>query len=79
MEDIHPPSVAGTASTAVAAPSTRNEDDPTESLFELMAEKDRVEEELKALGAVLDSVGRNPSLRRRRRPPPPPYVCTSLL
>ncbi|KAI5850633.1 26S proteasome non-ATPase regulatory subunit 9 [Tricharina praecox] len=57
MEDIHSPSVAGSSSIAAAAvaPSTRNEEDPTKALFELMAEKDRVEEELKALGAVLDS------------------------
>ena len=56
MEDIHSPSVPATSSssTATAAPSDAR--DPAAELFKLMAEKDRVEEELKALGAVLDSV-----------------------
>jgi len=50
MDDLHTPSVA-------AGPtSTSNDEQDGLSLRELVAEKDRVEAELKALGSVLASV-----------------------
>ncbi|KIW08937.1 uncharacterized protein PV09_00853 [Verruconis gallopava] len=56
MEDIHTPSVAsGPLSNGYA--NGVSKDDMT--LNELMAEKDRLEKELKALSAVLDSHGVN--------------------
>jgi hypothetical protein len=55
MDDIHSPSIAVARANQSAAPPTGN-DGSAEALFELIREKDRVEAELKALGAVLDSV-----------------------
>ena len=53
MDDIHTPSVPSGAVTG-----QRSSDEPKESvpLLELMTQKQQLEEELKALGSVLDSV-----------------------
>ncbi|KAL8932537.1 MAG: hypothetical protein Q9216_006793 [Gyalolechia sp. 2 TL-2023] len=57
MEDIHTPTVASGSTSARTAHNTkRHEDVP---LLELVAEKAGLEEELKALGGVLDSHGVN--------------------
>ena len=53
--DIHSPTVPGLAQQRSTAPHAGS-GDPREELFQLMKEKDVVEDELKALGAVLDSV-----------------------
>ena len=54
MDDIHAPTVA---SGPTSDPRGADEKYSKKlSLLELIAEKDRVEEELKALGSVLDSV-----------------------
>ena len=55
MEDIHTPTVVA-APAAVSGRTTRNGDPSTGELLALMEQRDRVEAELKALGAVLDSV-----------------------
>lgn len=51
MEDIHTPSIAH-----ADAPASTEVPTDTAGLLALMAEKDTLELELKALGAVLDSV-----------------------
>jgi 26S proteasome non-ATPase regulatory subunit 9 len=54
MDDIHAPTVA---SGPTSDPRSADEKYSKKlSLLELIAEKDRVEAELKALGSVLDSV-----------------------
>ncbi len=54
MDSIHAPTVA---SGPTSGPSPSNGPDRDEvPLTQLIKEKDRVEEELKALGGVLDSV-----------------------
>ena len=71
MDSIHAPTVeAGPTS----GPSRSNGvDSNTASLFELMAEKDRVEAEIKALGEVLDSVRSSISLALQTLPLASPY------
>lgn len=54
MDDIHTPTVQS-GPTSVSA-SARSTGDATKPLSELITEKTRVEEELKALSGVLDSV-----------------------
>lgn len=54
MDDIHTPTVASGPTTSRAADDTAQD---KMSLMDLMSEKTRVEEELSALGGVLDSVG----------------------
>ncbi len=54
MENIHTPSVASGPTTHHGTSSQTATD--TLSLMELMAEKDKVESELTALGSVLESV-----------------------
>lgn len=54
MEDIHTPTVPSGPTTGYGAPNGVKHD--RSSLLDLMAEKDRVEAELSALGSVLDSV-----------------------
>jgi hypothetical protein len=62
MEDIHSPTIVPSssleqqASSTTTTTTTRNGDSSLSDLLALMKEKDRVESELKALGAVLDSV-----------------------
>jgi 26S proteasome non-ATPase regulatory subunit 9 len=51
MDDIHTPSVAGTNGHSNGINGTE-----PKTLQELSAEKDRIESELSALSAVLDSV-----------------------
>ena len=54
MDDIHTPSIpAGPTSGG----SSKDDEDRETPLMELISEKQRVEEELSALGSVLDSVG----------------------
>ena len=53
MYSVHEPTV----SAANAEPATATGQEPT--LQELMIQKDKLEEELKALGSVLDSHGAN--------------------
>ena len=53
MGDIHNPSVP----SATAGPNGESKSDDSKPLMELIADKDRVESELTALGSVLDSVG----------------------
>lgn len=55
MDDIHTPTVAS-GPTSGPGPSNGVDIDKL-SLMDLMNEKTRVEEELTALGSVLDSVG----------------------
>lgn len=55
MEDIHTPTVPSGPTTAYGAANGGKHD--RLSLLDLIAEKDRVEAELSALGSVLDSVG----------------------
>lgn len=54
MDDIHAPTVSSGPTSAGYSNGVPKEQ---LSLQELIAEKDRVETELKALGQVLDSVG----------------------
>lgn len=54
MDHIHTPTVP--SGPANSHNSERN-DDGKNSLMDLIAEKQRLEEELSALGSVLDSVG----------------------
>ena len=54
MDDIHNPTVPSGPSTTAPAEGRSN---APSSLMELIAEKQNVEEELKALSSVLDSVG----------------------
>lgn len=54
MEDIHTPTVPSGPTTGYGAANGVEHD--RLSLLDLMAEKDRVEAELSALGSVLDSV-----------------------
>ena len=54
MDDLHTPTVPS-GPTSSAQPS-KNGDDDKRSLLDLMADKDRLEEELKALMSVLESV-----------------------
>lgn len=54
MEDIHTPTVPSGPTTGYGATNGVKHD--RLSLLDLMAEKDRVEAELSALGSVLDSV-----------------------
>ena len=61
MEDIHTPSIAH-----ADAPASTEVPTDTAGLLALMAEKDTLELELKALGAVLDSV--RPARARARTP-----------
>ena len=53
MDDLHSPSVLSGVVTGQYSSDKPKEDVP---LSELMAEKQQMEEELKALGSVLDSV-----------------------
>jgi len=53
MDNIHAPSVP---SGSGGGRSLKGSEDKAMSLSELMSEKQRVEEELSALGSVLDSV-----------------------
>lgn len=62
MDDIHTPTVA---SGPTSGGHTNGVHKEQLSLQELIAEKDRVETELKALGQVLDSV--SPSLQNNDR------------
>ena len=57
MDDIHTPTVPSGPTTGQGAANGVAEDKL--SLMDLIAEKTRVEEELSALGSVLDSVGDN--------------------
>ena len=54
MDDIHTPTVASRPTTGQRAANVIDKDKL--SLMDLIAEKTRVEEELSALGSVLDSV-----------------------
>lgn len=54
MDDIHTPTVASGPTSTHTFKGTNNEGGST--LFDLIAEKTRLEEELKALSGVLDSV-----------------------
>ena len=54
MDDIHTPSVSA---GPISGGSSKNDEDRELPLMELISEKQRVEEELSALGSVLDSVG----------------------
>ena len=54
MDDIHTPTVPSGPTTGQRAANGIDKDKL--SLMELMSEKTRVEEELSALGSVLDSV-----------------------
>ena len=54
MDDIHTPSVASGPTSGTGASNGTVQD--KRSLVDLMNEKTRVEEELSALGSVLDSV-----------------------
>ena len=54
MDDLHTPSVAS-GPTSSFQPS-KNGDDDKKSLLDLIADKDRLEAELKALMSVLESV-----------------------
>ena len=58
MDDLHAPTVASGPTSAGYSNGVPKDQ---LSLQELIAEKDRVEAELKALGQVLDSVGPLPS------------------
>lgn len=53
MDDIHTPTVPSGPS---AAHDSRKEEDSNAPLTELITQKQRLEEELKALSSVLDSV-----------------------
>lgn len=55
MDDIHAPTVSSGPTSSLSAHSNGIPKDQL-SLQELIAEKERVEAELKALGQVLDSV-----------------------
>ncbi|KAL6714079.1 putative 26S proteasome regulatory subunit [Lecanora helva] len=57
MDDIHTPTVAS-GPTSGPGPAS-DEDKDKRSLMDLVNEKTRVEEELSALGSVLDSHGIN--------------------
>lgn len=58
MDDIHTPTVPSGPTTAQRVANGVGKDKM--SLMDLIAEKTRVEEELSALGSVLDSVCRMP-------------------
>ena len=68
MDDIHTPTVPSGPTTAQRAANGVGKDKM--SLMDLIAEKTRVEEELSALGGVLDSVCRIPWSRKRCRVAP---------
>jgi 26S proteasome non-ATPase regulatory subunit 9 len=57
MDDIHAPTVSSGPTSGGYANGVSKEQ---LTLMELIAEKDRVEAELKALGRVLDSVSSSP-------------------
>lgn len=54
MDDIHTPTVLSGPASSHASNGTKKDGEPT--LLDLIAEKARLEEELKALSGVLDSV-----------------------
>ena len=65
MDDIHTPTVPSGPTTGQKAANGVDKDKL--SLLDLMAEKTRVEDELTALGSVLDSVRqRLPNQRRKQ-------------
>ena len=65
MDDIHTPTVPSGPTTGQRVPNGVGKDKL--SLMDLIAEKTRVEEELTALGSVLDSVGDNLQMLSSRR------------
>ena len=54
MDDLHTPTVASGRTSGPQ--SSKNGDEDKRSLLDLIADKDRLEEELKALMSVLESV-----------------------
>ena len=70
MDDLHMPTVPSGPSSG--SQFSKNADEEKKSLLDLIADKDRLEEELKALMSVLESVCLPISF-------PPPYLLTTLL
>ena len=64
MDDIHTPTVPSGPTTGQKAANGVDKDKL--SLLDLMSEKTRVEDELTALGSVLDSVRQGPHQRRKQ-------------
>ena len=65
MDDIHTPTVPSGPTTGQRVANGVGKDKL--SLMDLIAEKTRVEEELTALGSVLDSVGDNVQIFSSKR------------
>ena len=56
MDDLHTPTVPSGPTTTASTNSFHGTDQEKHSLMELIDEKTKIEEELSALGSVLDSV-----------------------